>query len=151
MNMQATFINDDGSETTYQGEQAWSMLQAQSKPYSGVSQLKQIPSTKENYRGKNAAGGRKATFSQSRAYRNGPEVAMFWHGLHAHQNLLKRCREARAELVQAIAKGQNDATLYKQKPKSTQKHIRDNYQGIYCRIQREDSRRNNHRRLTLVE
>ena len=68
MNMQATFHNEDGSKTTYQGEQAWGMIQARSKPYAGAPKLKQLPATKANYRGKNAAGGRKCIFSQSRDY-----------------------------------------------------------------------------------
>ena len=38
------------------------------RPYKGVPELKQLPATKENYRGKNDAGGRKAVFSQSREY-----------------------------------------------------------------------------------
>ena len=69
MNMQATFHNEDGSKTTYHGIQAWSMMQAKSKPYVGVPKLKQLPATKANYKGKTAAGGRKAVFSQSRGYK----------------------------------------------------------------------------------
>lgn len=91
MNMLATFHNEDGSETTYQGEQAWAALIAFKTPYRGVPKippllprmpkrrkpkgykgaprLSQIPSTKENYRTKNGVGGRKATFTQSREYK----------------------------------------------------------------------------------
>ena len=38
------------------------------RPYNGVPELKRLPYTKKNYRGKNDAGGRKAVFSQSREY-----------------------------------------------------------------------------------
>ena len=104
MNMQATFINEDGSETTYQGEQAWAMIQAQSKPYSGVSQLKQIPSTKENYKAKNGAGGRKAMFTQARDYKSGKfdGCAIPWG---EGSSLFNQCVRVRAELENAIAKG----------------------------------------------
>ena len=39
------------------------------RPYKGVPELKQLPATKENYKGKNMSGGRKAAFSQSREYK----------------------------------------------------------------------------------
>ena len=39
------------------------------RPYRGAPELKRIPETKENYRGKNAAGGRKCIFSQSQEYK----------------------------------------------------------------------------------
>lgn len=106
MNMRATFIADDGTETTYQGEQAWSMMQAQSKPYAGVSKLKQIPSTKKGYKGKNAAGGRKAMFTQSREYKRSTLYGICIPWDVSKLVLLDECRKVRAELVQAIA---NDA------------------------------------------
>ena len=67
--MKATFIDDDGTTRTYEGDQAWAMLTAQGKPYSGVPELKQLPATKEDYGGKNDAGGRKAVFAQSAEYK----------------------------------------------------------------------------------
>lgn len=85
MNMKATFINEDKTQNTYEGEQAWLMLLARCKPYAGAPQLKQIPATKKNYRGKNPAGGHKAVFSQSKAYHHGyTPTARPWYGLHAH-------------------------------------------------------------------
>ena len=123
MNMKAPFIANDGSETTYQGEQAWAALIAFKSPYRGVPkmpplidtsrkprkksaykgapQLKQIPSTKENYRTKNGAGGRKAMFTQSPNYKSGKfdGCATTWG---KGSRLYERCIKARAELVQAI-------------------------------------------------
>lgn len=98
--MHATFTGGP----TYQGEQAWAALVAFRAPYKGVPkmpallprmprmrkpkgykgapQLKQIPSTKENYRTKNAIGGRKATFTQSREYKlkDWTSCATPWYG-----------------------------------------------------------------------
>ena len=49
------------------------------RPYKGVPELKQLPASKENYKGKNDAGGRKAAFSQSREYKiNKLYVARRW-------------------------------------------------------------------------
>ena len=128
MNMQATFINEDGSETTYQGEQAWAMIQARGNLYAGVPKmppliplvpkkrgakgyngppmLTQLPSGKESYRSKNGAGGRKAMFTQSRDYKAGDALGIPISNAIIHEYwLLVRCQEARAELEQAIAKG----------------------------------------------
>ena len=121
--MSATFF-DNGTKTTYEGEQAWAALVAYKTPYrgvpklpplvsnkpkkrkvayKGVPKLKQIPSTKENYRTKNPAGGRKAMFTQSREYKNGfCPCAIPWYGWKEHCKLLDECRKARAELVQVI-------------------------------------------------
>ncbi len=64
------------------------------KAYKGVSDLKQLPYLKKSYKGKNAAGGRKAVFSQSRGYRHGPNCAQSWYGLYKQWMERKR-QEAR--------------------------------------------------------
>lgn len=126
MNMRATFIADDGTKTTYQGEQAWAALIAFRSPYKGVPKmpplvprapkkrsakgykgapkLTQLPSGKENYRTKNGAGGRKAMFTQSPNYKSGKfdGCAIPWG---EGSRLFNQCMKIRAELVQAIAKG----------------------------------------------
>ena len=92
--MRVTFIdqNDYITKTIYEGEQAWAALIAYKTPYRGVPkmpplvdstrkrrkksaykgvlELKQIPATKEKYKTKNGAGGRKAMFTQSREYKS---------------------------------------------------------------------------------
>ena len=104
--MSATF--DDG--TMYHGEQAWAALVAYKTPYRGVPKmppllarapkkrsakgykgapaLKQIPSAKVNYKTKNATGGRKATFTQSRDYKSGKldGIAIPWVMEVRHDN-----------------------------------------------------------------
>jgi hypothetical protein len=68
MKMKATFFNPNGIDQVYEDEQAWLMLE-QAKPYKGVPKLAQLPRFKKTYKGKNAAGGIKATFSTPLGYK----------------------------------------------------------------------------------
>lgn len=70
-----TMLDRDGNSTSFEGEQAWAMVEAQ-RPYQGVARINPLPACKSpatggrrRSGGKNPAGGRKAVFSQSKEYK----------------------------------------------------------------------------------
>jgi hypothetical protein len=52
-------------------------------PWGKKGRIATLPATRPEYKGKNAAGGRKAIFAQSSAYKSFAPTATEWHGWHA--------------------------------------------------------------------